>query len=290
MTKQNSKSRSKFRQKLINKYRLVILNEETFEERLSFKLTRLNVFVYGTLFSLLLITGTIYLIAFTSIREYIPGYSSSELKKKASALVYETDSLKQVMAVNDVYLAKIQELLTGKLSELKMNKDSILQTLQSDKDTFGLSPSNQEVDLRQDVESTDRFNIFNAATKKEDLLFFAPVRGIITDTFNAENKHYAIDIAVEKGTPVKAIAKGIVLFADWTPDTGNVIIIKHENGFTSVYKHNNTLTKEEGDLVESGEVIATAGNSGNLTTGTHLHFELWNDNSPINPTKYIDFE
>ena len=290
MANKPKKSRSKFRQKLVNKYRLVILNDETFEERLSFKLTRLNVFVYGTLFSMLLITGTIYLIAFTSLREYIPGYNSSDLKKKASELVYETDSLKQIMAVNDVYITKIQELLTGKLTELKMNKDSVLQTIQSDKDTLSLRPSNQELALRQDVESNDRYNIFNAATKKEDVLFFAPVRGIITDRFNAENKHYAIDIAVEKGTPVKAIAKGIVLFAGWTPDTGNVIIIKHENGFTSVYKHNNILTKEEGDIVEAGEVIATAGNSGNLTTGTHLHFELWDDNSPIDPTKYIDFE
>ena len=118
------KNKGKFRQKLINKYRLVVLNEDTFEEKLSFKLTRLNVFIFGSLFSILLIVGTIFLIAFTQLREYIPGYSSTQLKRNATQLIYKADSLQQVLEVNNLYIQKVRDLLTGEISEVQFDKDS----------------------------------------------------------------------------------------------------------------------------------------------------------------------
>jgi len=289
MTKK-PKNKGKFRQKLINKYRLVILNENTFEEKLTFKLNRLNVFIFGSLFSIILIVATIFLIAFTPLREYIPGYSSTKLKKEATQLVYKVDSLEQVLEVNNVYIKKVKELLTGEVSEVLFDKDSVLQVIQYDKDTMSLEPSEVDLEFRQEIERADRYSIFNEATKDADIVFFAPVVGTLTEGYNAKLKHFAVDIAVEMGTPVKAVADGTVIFAEWTAQTGHVIIVEHIQGFISIYKHNTSLHKQQGDIVVSGEVIASAGDTGELSTGPHLHFELWNEGYPVNPINYIDCE
>ncbi|WP_457617064.1 M23 family metallopeptidase [Lutibacter sp.] len=289
MTKK-TKNKGKFRQKLVDKYRLVILNEDTFEEKISFKLTRLNVFVLGSLFSIFLIVGTIFLIAFTPLKEYIPGYSSTKLKKDATKLVYKVDSLEQELKKNDIYIKKIKELLTGKITEEQFDKDSVLVPVHYDKDTMNINPSEADLEFRQEVESADRFSIFNEATKTVDIVFFAPVNGTITDGYNLKNKHFAVDIAVKMGTPVKSVADGTVIFAEWTAETGHVIIVEHAQGFISIYKHNTALHKHQGDLVKSGEVIASAGNTGEFSTGPHLHFELWNEGYPVNPVNFIDFE
>ncbi len=284
------KNKGKFRQKLFHKYRMVILNEETFEEKLTFKLNRLNVFIFGGICSILLIVATIFLIAFTPLREYIPGYSSTKLKKKASQLVYKVDSLEQILEVNNVYIQKVRELLTGKISEVQFDKDSVLQSIQYDKDTINLGPSDADLEFRQDIESADRYSIFNEATKNADIVFFAPVVGTLTDGYDLQKKHFAVDIAVEMGTPVKSVADGTVIFAEWTAQTGHVVIVEHTSGFISIYKHNTALHKQQGDLVKSGEVIASAGDTGEFSTGPHLHFELWNEGYPVDPTNYIDFE
>ncbi|MBE0422781.1 MAG: M23 family metallopeptidase [Lutibacter sp.] len=285
-----TRKKVKFRQKLINKYRLVVLNEDTFEEKLSFKLTRLNVFIFGTFFSVLLIVGTIYLIAFTSLREYIPGYSSTKLKREATQLVYKVDSLNQVLEVNNLYIQKVKALLTGEIKEVQFDKDSVLSALKLNKDSMNFEPSDIDLEFRQDVESADRFSIFSEATKNANIVFFSPVKGIVTDGYSNKNKHFAIDIAVKKGTPVKSVADGTIIFAEWTIETGYVAIVEHSNGFISVYKHNTALHKQQGDMVKSGEVIASAGDMGELSTGPHLHFELWNEGYPVNPVNYIDFE
>ena len=285
-----TKNKGRFRKKLFNKYRLVILNEETFEERLSFKLTRLNVFVFGGLFSILLIIGTTYLIAFTGLKEYIPGFSSTKLKKEATHLVYKVDSLQQVLDVNNLYILKVKELLTGKISDVMFDKDSVLQAIQYNKDSLNLSPTEQDLEFRSDIERLDRYSIFDEAIKDTEVVFFAPVLGTLTDGYSPKSKHFAVDIAVEMNTPVKSIADGTVIFAEWTATTGHVIIIKHNGGFISVYKHNTALHKEQGDFVKSGEVIASVGSSGELTTGPHLHFELWSGGYAINPINLIDFK
>jgi murein DD-endopeptidase MepM/ murein hydrolase activator NlpD len=284
------KNKGKLREKLINKYRLVILNENTFEEKLTFKLNRLNVFIFGSLFSIILIVGTIFLIAFTPLREYIPGYSSTKLKKEATQLIYKVDSLNQVLEVNNLYINKVREVLTGEISEVMFDKDSVLQVIQYDKDTMNFDPSEADLEFRQEIERADRYSIFNEATKGANIVFFAPVVGTLTEGYNPKLKHFAVDIAVEMGTPVKSVADGTVIFAEWTAQTGHVIIVEHVQGFISIYKHNTSLHKQQGDLVKSGEVIASAGDTGELSTGPHLHFELWNEGYPVNPTNYIDFE
>lgn len=281
-------NKNKIKEKLTFKYRFVVLNEDTFEERFSFKLNRLNVMILTTLFSIILIGLTIFLIAFTPLKEYIPGYSSSALKKEATNLVYKVDSLQQEIIVNDVYIQHIQKVLTGEVENITFNKDSIVQKLHIEDVNFKPNPIDSV--FREEIERQDRYSVFEKATKKTDLVFFAPITGKITASYNSKEKHYAVDIAVEKDTPVKAVADGTVIFTGFTADTGFVIIVEHAKGFLSVYKHNASIHKEQGDIVKSGEAIANAGSTGELSTGPHLHFELWNDGFPVDPQKYIDFK
>lgn len=284
------KESKKLTKKLLHKYRLVILNEDTFEERFAMKLTRLNVFVIMSLSTIILIIATILLIAFTPLREYIPGYSSAKLKKEATQLNYKTDSLQQVIALNQQYLESIKRVLKGDVTTVEFNKDSIIKAAELDTKELDLNPSKEDSLLREKVAKEDKYNLFESATSKVNFVLFPPVTGTISEGYNIKEKHFAVDIVVAKDTPVKSAADGTVIFAAWNTQTGYVIIVDHGNGLISTYKHNASLTKAQGDLVKAGEVIAISGNTGELTTGPHLHFELWSDGYPIDPTAFIDFE
>jgi murein DD-endopeptidase MepM/ murein hydrolase activator NlpD len=284
------KGKKRLARKLLHKYRLVILNEDTFEERFAIKLTRLNVFVIVSLLTIMLIIGTTMLIAYTPLREYIPGYSSTSLKKKATELNYKTDSLQQVIVANEKYLESIKRVLTGDIAAIEINKDSIINAAELDITEEDLTPSQEDLRLRERVDKEDKYSLFESATSKVNFVLFPPASGAISEGYNIDEKHFAVDIVLTKDTPIKATADGTVILAEWTTQTGYVVIIDHGNGLISAYKHNASLTKSQGDLVKSGEVIAISGNSGELTTGPHLHFELWNDGYPIDPTTFIDFK
>lgn len=279
----------KFRKKLLHKYRLVILNEDTFEERFAIKLTRLNVFVIVSIGSIILVVGTILLIAFTSLREYIPGYSSTALKRQATELNYRADSLQEVIDNNEKYYSSIKKVLTGDVRTVEFNRDSIADAASIDPSQLDLRPTKEDSILRAIVDEEDKYNIFESSISSSNFVLFPPVNGTISEGYNIQEKHFAVDIVVPNNTPVKATADGTVIFSEWTAATGYVVIIEHSYDLISVYKHNASLTKQQGDLVKSGEVIALAGNTGELSTGPHLHFELWNKGYPVNPTNFIDF-
>ena len=290
MAKKTSK-KSKFRKRITNKFRLVVLNEDTFEERLSFKLTILNIFVLSGVFSIVLVAATTVLIAYTPIREYIPGYASTKLKKDASKLVYEADSLKNRLQLLENYTKALMPILAGEQPISSVDFDSLkINSNPINVDERKLDASKNDSLFREKVESKDRFPLFDKAENKIDIVFFAPITGSITQEFNITNKHFALDISQKTGTPVKAVGDGRVIFSEWTTETGYVLIIEHGTGFISVYKHNGVLLKQQGDFVKSGEAIATVGSTGELTTGPHLHFELWYNGYPVNPTNYIDFK
>lgn len=278
------------KKKLFTKNRLVILNEDTFEEIFSLRLTLMNVFVVATIGALLIIFITTYIIAFTPLREFIPGYASTKLKKDATELALKSDSLTTAFKKNDAYIQSIKKILTGDLEYAKFNKDSILASATEAVSEEELKPSKADLKLRGEVEQEDKYNIFEKAKPKVNAVLFPPVKGMITEKFNPVNKHYAVDIALAKNTPIKSILSGTVIFADWTPNTGNVVIIRHNNGFISVYKHAASITVSQGDAVKTGEVIALAGSTGQESTGVHLHFELWKDGYPIDPSIFIEFE
>jgi len=284
------KDKKKFTRKLLHKYRMVILNEDTFEERLSIKLTKLNVFVAVSLGIIILIAGTTFLIAFTGLREYIPGYSSANLKKQATELAYKTDSLQTALMLNNQYYESIRKVLTGDLEPMILNRDSLVRSQQMDTSLFDLSSSRADSLLREEVAQEDKYNVLETAGTQMEFALFPPVKGTISEKYNLKSRHYAVDVVVAKNAPIKAAADGRVIFSEWSAATGYVMIIEHNYGLLSVYKHNSSLTKEQGDFVRSGEVIALAGSSGELSTGPHLHYELWKDGNPVNPSDYIDFE
>lgn len=284
------KKDKRFARKLLHKYRLVVLNEDTFEERFAIKLTRLNVFVIVMLSAIILIAGTTFLIAFTSLREFIPGYSSAKLKRQATELNFKTDSLQQVIALNEQYYASIKRVLTGDVKTVQFNRDSIIAAAGNDVAAIKVAATKEDSLLREKVDKEDKYNLFEKNVSGSNYVLFPPVNGTISEAYDLKTKHYAVDIVVAKNTPVKATADGTVIFAEWTAETGYVMIIEHSQELISVYKHNASLTKQQGDLVKSGEVIAMAGNTGEFTTGPHLHFELWSKGYPINPTNFIDFK
>lgn len=281
--------KNKLKQKLTDKYRLVVLNEDTFEERFSLKLSRLNVFVLGGVFSVLLIVATIILIAFTPIKEYVPGYSSTALKVKVIKLTFESDSLKTKLAILENYTNALKPVLRGEIEAESI--DSIQEkTIQRAIDESKLNASKEDSLFREKVESKDRFPIQNSANSNVKIVFFAPLSGTITQGFDANSKHFALDIVAKTGTAIKAVADGTVIFSGWTAETGYVILLKHAKDYISVYKHNGNLLKQQGDFVKSGEVIASVGSTGELTTGPHLHFELWSGGYAVDPSNLIDFK
>lgn len=285
-----TKKRKEIKRKLLHKYRLVILNESTFEEKISFKLSRLNVFVTGTLCIIALIGLTTLLIAFTPLREYIPGYSSTKLKRQATVLTYKTDSLVRRLNYTNRYLDNIRKVLRGDIENNEVSRDSLFGKFKLDPSTVDLTPIKQDSLLRAEVALEDKYNLFEQNTTNTDFILFPPISGIISQEYDANAKHYAVDVVAPKDSPVKAIANGMVIFAEWTADTGYVIIIEHKDGLLSIYKHNGSLNKKQGEVVRAGEVIASVGNTGELTTGPHLHFEIWNNGAPVNPSDFIDFK
>ncbi|MFN2261449.1 MAG: M23 family metallopeptidase [Psychroflexus sp.] len=287
----SKENKRKVKQKLLHKYRLVILNEDTFEERLSFKLSRLNVILLVVFSSIILISGTALLIAFTPIREYIPGYSSTALKQKATRLTITVDSLENEVQKNEVYFKSIRRMLTGDLDSVSRQEiENLEQVKLKESQTIDLQASKEDSILRAEVEQEDKYNLLEKATFQANFTLFPPVDGEISEAYNADEKHYAVDIVTKKDEPVKATADGTVIFSEWTAETGYVIIIEHSFGLISVYKHNDSLLKAQGDLVKAGEVIAIVGNTGEFSYGSHLHFELWVDGYPINPADYLNFE
>ena len=283
------KNKKQLRKKLLHKYRLVVLNEDTFEEKLAVRLTRLNVFIFTSFSIIILIVLTTIFIAFTPLREYIPGYTSPKLQAQAIYLENKTDSLYQIAKMNDRYINSIKMVLSGEAAFESIDKDSIYASVSADEDSLKLYSSKADSILRIKVDNEDKYNLFESATAVKNFVFLPPLEGVISSGYNVNIQHYAVDIAVSVGTPVKAVADGRVVLASWTSDSGFVVIIDHGNQMLSVYKHNEVLTKEQGDFVKSQEVIARSGSSGELSTGPHLHFELWSDGNPIDPTNFINF-
>lgn len=282
------KKKKKLKQKLTDKYRLVVLNEDTFEERFSLKLSVMNVFVLGGIFSFLLILVTTFFITFTPVKEYIPGYSSTSLKIKATKLALKTDSLRERLARIENYTKVLKPILLGTITV--ENMDSIVR--ETDRYVVNdslLKASKKDSLFREKIEIEDRFPLINSEKAMSKIVFFAPLNGTLSQKFDPKKNHFGVDIVAQKNTPVKAIADGTVIFSGWTTETGNVIILKHVDDFISVYKHNGILLKRQGEFVKSGEAIATVGSTGELTTGPHLHFELWSGGYALNPTNLIDF-
>ena len=286
----NEKQNKTFLKRIFNDYKVVVSSEDTFEEKLSFKANKINAFIIMLLYSIILIAFTISVVFFTQLREMVPGYSSSDLLNRAIYLTKKTDSLEQQIALNNKFYKSIEDVLSGNVDEFISRDELSIDSNLINPDIFTISPNLQDSILRQYVENEDKFNLTNNELVIENKMFFSPIKGEITQSFNFNENHFAIDIAADIGTPVKSVLDGKIIFSEWSLETGYVVVIDHGENIISVYKHNSKTLKEQNDFVQAGEVIAYSGNQGNLSSGPHLHFELWKNGIPIDPEPLLNFK
>ncbi|MCB9081240.1 MAG: M23 family metallopeptidase [Lewinellaceae bacterium] len=293
---------ARWREQLKNTYRLVVMNDETFEEVGSYKLTMFNFYVLISSIIVVVAVSVALLIAFTPVKRYLPGYGSGESTAEVLALSRQLDKLEKEMEAQRMYTKNIQKVLVGDVETADdVPEPSAEQQAKLQAEATQPSPELTEVDqqLRSEVE-LERIGAISqqgqATTARpvreipiEQLYFVSPISGEISSGFNSNKSHYGVDILAPKNTAIKAAMDGYVFLADWTIETGNTIGIQHEHNLVTFYKHNSTLLKKVGSFVKAGEAIAIIGNTGTLTDGPHLHFELWYRGKPIDPSDYITF-
>ncbi len=290
MSRNSEKKRWKILRKLTNKYRLVLLNEDTYEEVGTMRLTRLNLLTFAGVVLILLVAIVYSLIAYTNIRELIPGYPDAAMMQHIRSNAMKLDSLEYEQAIRDQYFENLNRIITGEAPENFMNDTTGVVN----KMEIAFYRSSNDSLLRQQVEAEEQFRLnvleeSHVNTNLYDMNFFTPVNGIVTREFDPMEGHYGTDLVTQPNEVVKGVLDGTVIISTWTLETGYVIQIQHDNELISVYKHNAVLFKSVGQKVVAGDAIAIVGNSGELTTGPHLHFELWHDRVPLNPADYIVF-
>ncbi|HCC51575.1 MAG TPA: M23 family peptidase [Porphyromonadaceae bacterium] len=270
------------------KYKLMFFNESTLEEVWSFRLSQLSVFIYFCILAFILIALTSIIIILTPIRNYLPGYLDVEVRKEILENALRADSLEERLSIQSNYIKNIADILSGNISV-----DSIQHT-----DTTSFISSNYDIP-RSDKDSAfisrfeeeEKYNLtaLNPNPAQTEVFFYRPLNGIISSAFNEEKQHFGIDLTAAPKENIIATLDGTVVYSGFDPKYGNVISLQHKNDFISIYKHNDILLKEVGDRVAAGEAIAIVGNTGELSTGPHLHFELWHKGAPVNPEEYIAF-
>ena len=284
--------RKKLIDKLREKYKLVILNDDTFEEKASFNASLWYLIIGTSAFAILLIFLTITTIRFTPLREYLSGVTDDDSRKIIIEAYGKVDSLEKVTKANDLYLTNLKNVINGNVGEDKLEKPKDFSKA-SDSIKLNQKISKEEKELRSLIESEGKFDL-NAQTQTErtgiaSYAFFSPVKGKVTDAFDSKIQHYGLDIASRKNENIKATLDGTVVFSNFTPETGHVIAIQHGNNLISFYKHCSVLLKKVGSFVRAGEVIAIVGNTGEYSTGPHLHFEIWFNGIAVNPQNYMTF-
>lgn len=284
-----------------NRHRFVVMDEETYREKFSFQLTGINIFVTVGVIVIIFVLLTFLLIAFTPLRELIPGYTNPRLSQQAFQNALVIDSLEHKLSIQEQQLHDIKAIMTGEDPDaLRLRQGSNLAA-DKEEDASNSQPyrhSKEDSLLRQDVENADEYSLraptaTSAANAPQETpsmqLFFTPLKGKVVAPFDSKIKHYGVDIAGAANEAVMAALGGIVIFSGFTVETGYVIALQHPGNYISVYKHNSALLKHEGDMVRASEPIAYLGNTGEQTSGPHLHFELWLNGTAVNPLQYISF-
>lgn len=272
------------------KYKLSVINETSYEEVFNFRLSQLHVLTALSVLAVILVVLTILLIAFTDLREFIPGYSDGNMRQMIAQNALRVDSLENELLKRDRFFKSIRLVLNGgDTTSLERSRED---TARYRNDTIRFQISEQENEFRAAIEERERFNLsLGMKEQNHDYYhFFPPVEGIVTQSFDEKKRHYGTDIVAKANAKVAAVLDGVVIFTDWTVKTGYVIQVQHTNDLISVYKHNSILLKKQGDYVRAGEVLGVVGNTGEESSGPHLHFELWRAGNPLNPENFIKFK
>jgi murein DD-endopeptidase MepM/ murein hydrolase activator NlpD len=282
------KKKKSFFEKLKYQYRLIIYNDSTFQSVWNMKLSRLKVFTVTSLTSAVLVILVILLIATTGLREYIPGYPKAEFRQMLVENALKVDSLELELKRRDEFFKSIKAIISGDIPEDNLVIDSSIGVTEINFNDYNHDSVFQDKLLAEQLSLSMEDNE-SQKTSMSQMHFFVPVKGIITNRFNTTSDHFGVDLVSDPNARISSVLDGTVIFSGWTLETGYTIYIQHESDLISVYKHNAELLKKSGDKVRAGEAIAIIGNSGELSTGPHLHFELWYNGNPINPEQYIDF-
>jgi murein DD-endopeptidase MepM/ murein hydrolase activator NlpD len=272
------------------KYKVVVSNDETFEEIISLKTNNFQLFLFALLYTILVVIFSTTIIFFTQVREYVPGYPSTDLLVSAAKITVKADSLEKELALNAQFFSAIESVLKGDSNETaqRLEQDTSIKNDLKEVEIVATIP--QDSILRAYVDNQDRFNLTRNQLLIDSKRYYSPVKGVVTDGFDIEKNHFAVDVSVDIGTPVKALLAGTVLFSEWSIETGHVILLDHGENLISVYKHNSKVLKSQNDTVQAGEVIAFSGEEGALSSGPHLHFEIWKNGLPIDPETVLSFE
>ncbi|MES2592313.1 MAG: M23 family metallopeptidase [Bacteroidota bacterium] len=289
MTDQKEK-KGKLIERLRHRYRLVVMNDDTFEEKLSLQLTPLGLFILVGSITIVMVMIVTSLIAFTPLREYIPGYADAGARRNLIRLTFKSDSLEKSLIEQNAFMANISNVLKG---DMKIDSAQNRPNKNTEYNKLKMTASKSESELRESIESQDQYNLtYETGPGKNGITnfsFFTPLKGIVSSSFKTSELHYGIDIVGPENEAIKTTLDGTVILATWSSETGYTISVQHSNNLISVYKHNSVLLKKIGDYVKAGDPIAIIGNSGEQTTGPHLHFELWYNGNAIDPQDYMVF-
>ena len=285
-----NKQKRGFAEKLKDRFRLIIYNDQTFEEVWFLRLSKLNFIALFSSIFIFLVVGIFALIAYTSIREFIPGYPDGNMRRTILMNALRLDSLENEIRMRDNYFNNLNAIISGEEPDNMLSTSDTL----TDYGEIEFTKSVEDSILRVQIEVEEQYNLsvvdnINPTSGLAGIHFFAPIRGYVSNPFDANNNHFGTDIVAAPNEVVKVTLDGTVIMASWTVETGYVLQVQHENNLISIYKHNAELLKKTGNVVKAGDAIAIIGNSGELTTGPHLHFELWYNGTPIDPEEYIVF-
>jgi murein DD-endopeptidase MepM/ murein hydrolase activator NlpD len=282
--------RKKLIHKLQYKYRLIVINDESFEEKISVKLTPLNLFVVFSTLLVMVSILTILAIFYTPLKEYVPGYTSTETKRNIRQLLYKTDSLANALKAKESYYQNVINILQGGdgLNDTIVRSSGKSNKINTKSTSYESEFRKQYEEEQLKVGSAKIVNAKKNVNQAASYFLFNPTEGLISKPFNMAESHYAIDIATKYQNPVKAVKEGTILLSGWIPQTGHTLVVQHKNNLVTIYKHNAVNLKKVGNFVNAGEVIALVGNSGEYTTGAHLHFEMWENGKPLNPAEYLN--
>ena len=299
MAKKNKKA-SKFRDwfnRAQEKKRIIILDVDNYEEKRSYTTSKFNVFILISFFTILLGFLTFALISYSSLKNLIPGYPNptqqQEIKNKSIIIDQKLTELLSKAEKEKSYINNVMQILNGSIPINE--KDTSWKKIKLSTNSNINEISSSEKSMREKVQNREKFDIDvipGGALKSEvlpELLLFPPIKGEITNKMNISSGHFGVDIIAPKNEAVSSILNGTIIYHNWSPTDGHVVHIQHKKNLISIYKHNSEILKEIGDFVESGEPIAIVGNSGEHSTGPHLHFELWHNGYPLDPEIFINF-
>ena len=285
--------RKTFSSWLTTKYLMIIRNEENFAEKttISFNYARLLTLI---LFSFIILFALSFLLATTVLKQWFdPRHAELEMNQQLLGLSITVDSLMEEVDKKEMFITNFQRVVAGEDSVVQDFSERLINSnTDDDLGTIAeaeLAPVDSMFRKEFETSGLELLTISSTDSDLGELFFFSPIEGIVSDKFNARIQHFGIDIVAKKNEPVKSVADGTVLMASWTQDAGYVMAIQHRSNLISVYKHNSDLLKDVGNFVSAGEIIAIIGNTGELTSGPHLHFELWYNGNPVDPEEFVTF-